>query len=88
MVDPQATEAWFAVLDAARIETGHEEEEHGSSTIKADAMDVDGVLVDPSVLRPTAERHGWKKTGGPQKHAGLWRPQPIGWIAPGWERYE
>lgn len=88
MVDPQATEAWFAVLDAARIETSHSEAEHEAPTIKADAMDVDGTRFDPSALRPMAERHVLKKTGGPQKHAGLWRPQPIGWIAPGWERYE
>lgn len=86
IADPKATEAWLAVLDAARIETSHRQEGCGSPTIKVDAMDLDGIHADSPALSLTAGKHVVKKTGGSQKYPGLWRPQPIGWIPPGCER--
>ncbi|KAF1965647.1 Las1-domain-containing protein [Bimuria novae-zelandiae CBS 107.79] len=75
--------SWLAVLKAARNEDVQEVEQplppkpiNGPDGMEVDAIDA-GL--------PVSVSNDVGITRGPQKYPGLWRPQPIGWISPGWD---
>ncbi|KAJ4290370.1 rRNA-processing protein las1 [Kalmusia sp. IMI 367209] len=77
--------SWHAILEAAKSDEGFEGDQEPP---QPEDMDVDSIDTARPVSVGAEPAGSMTKIHGPQKKPGLWRPQPIGWIPPGWEAYE
>jgi len=93
--------AWLAVLEAAKADEADEQhivlELDPITAPTPHAMDVDALETEMHVSSSSTAAASTssasaavraEKPVGPRKKVGLWRPQPIGYIPPGWERDE
>lgn len=81
--DVPGRKSWVAILEAARREEDGNLDEQllPPKLVSAPGdMDVDTIVAE----MPVSDSTSVKKIRGPQRYPGLWRPQPIGWIPPGW----